>query len=339
MKSTSPVLTPPVRVNVKLCGSIPRKDMADELVVLKSSLRPLVHLALSDMNASHNRLSVPRKNAFIPTLDNAISTLKLPLNRIPSEPSQSSISFDPPSWAVAGNGECRLEPVCEALGRQTPVDLTSKACFRIGRSPNSDVQLFHTTSSRKHSLIFHHVNGTCYIVDCGSAHGTYVNGIRIISEPKLGVVFPHKVKKGSLIRFGGPGSPTFILKSFNFKLNDVAEAALLVEKNDLPVNLLALTRVNTRLNALGQTAADTVRTSLLQVSKRRLIENDHLEEPHQKRMRCLSPPLSPEAPLRLVSPDLSYYFRQRKVTFSSHLPTAFYPALVTPDYLSGGEDN
>ena len=73
------------------------------------------------------------------------------------------------------------QPVCESLGIQQPIDLTRRACFRVGRSPNSDVRLLHATSSRRHALLFHHPNGSCYVVDCGSAHGTYVNGVRVKS--------------------------------------------------------------------------------------------------------------------------------------------------------------
>lgn len=55
------------------------------------------------------------------------------------------------------------------------------------------------------------------MVDCGSAHGTYINGRRVqtFMEEKSGTVQPYKVKKGALIRFGGPGAPSYILKSFS----------------------------------------------------------------------------------------------------------------------------
>ena len=80
------------------------------------------------------------------------------------------------------------------------------------------MRLMEPTCSRKHALIFHHPNGSCYIVDCGSAHGTHVDGIRVESpSPKRGektMAVPHRVRKGALIRFGGPDGPTFVLRSF-----------------------------------------------------------------------------------------------------------------------------
>lgn len=81
------------------------------------------------------------------------------------------------------------------------------------------MRLMEPTCSRKHALIFHHPNGSCYIVDCGSAHGTHVDGVRVDGpSPQRGekkaLAVPHRVRKGALIRFGGPDGPTFVLRSF-----------------------------------------------------------------------------------------------------------------------------
>lgn len=80
------------------------------------------------------------------------------------------------------------------------------------------MKLTEPTCSRKHALIFHHPNGSCYVVDCGSAHGTYVDGVRVETPtPQQGekaAAAPHRVRKGALLRFGGPDGPTFVLRSF-----------------------------------------------------------------------------------------------------------------------------
>jgi hypothetical protein len=60
--------------------------------------------------------------------------------------------------------------------------------------------------------MFHHPNGTCCVLDCQSNHGTYVNGNRI--PP----ITPVPLRRGSLIRFGGVGAPSFILKCFTTAL-------------------------------------------------------------------------------------------------------------------------
>jgi len=191
-------------------------------------------------------------------------------------------------------------------------------------------------------MLFHHANGSCYAVDCGSAHGTFVNGKRISGPAAGGVVVPHKVRRGAMIRFGGPGAPTFIMKSFAFRLQDI-DMSETQEAGDL-------IRRNTRINALGKTACAVVSETIYQalaVCRKRSFDSldSHvtleLEEPSAKRVRCSSPPLSPEEPLRLVSPDLLAMTgsKPRRVTFSKDPPQAFYPAMVTPEVASGAEDS
>jgi len=323
-----------VRVNVSLCGSIPRKDM---VVALKSSCAPLLSLSPSDLNSTFitpNGSSYDDSSKFMP-LKGLLGIVSrnptiVSLNR--DENALQQLNYEPPSWAVPARGEASLEPVCEAVGRQKSVDLTLQGCYRIGRSPNSDVQLIHATSSRRHALIFHHSNGSCYIVDCGSAHGTFINGTRIISTPRRGVIIPHKVKRGAMIRFGSAGAPSYVLKSFprGVEVSDCSSCSS-CSSNDYKTSQIDLVRLNTRLNALG---AYTVGTNAIERQKRSIqIFRDHLThsfEPCAKRMRCSSPPLSPEKPMRLVSPDILSISLKRRVTFSKDPPFLFHDAFLSP---------
>lgn len=329
MKITSPTPSP-VRVDVRLCGSIPRSAMAG---LRGAPCNPLSDLTSSDLNTT--LATTNGSSSECPTLKPSVYH-GAPAAHNPSRIVQSDLPlYEPPSWAVPARGEARLEPVCEALGRQTSVDLTAKSSFRVGRSPLSDVQLHHSTSSRRHALLFHHSNGSCYVVDCGSAHGTYVNGVRITSPPKGGVVIPHKVRRGAMIRFGGPGAPCFVLKSFSFNLEELADTAA-------SASSAVDVEKNTRLNALGQTAIDSVRLSVLNIISKRSFDSldgaETLDEPCAKRMRCTSPPLFPQEPQRLVSPSSPLGVKHRRVSFSTCAPQAFYPASVTPEELSSDED-
>lgn len=127
------------------------------------------------------------------------------------------------------------------------------------------MQLLHCASSRRHAILFHHPNGSCYVVDCGSAHGTFVNGVRVRSSVTEQGVVPQKVKKGALLRFGGPGAPTFILKSFSVGfdslLKNLQESNTMAHQSNVIIDetpkeastcaLEALVTLNTRLNSMG----------------------------------------------------------------------------------------
>lgn len=270
-------------VNVSLCGSIPRSQMN---FCSTKQLREL------DMNSTNSRSQsdIRRNGCKTPCLKSPASRnintclpRKVSCDQIATSsaiaPSPPPI-IEPPTWAVAAKGEARLEPVCESLNVQTAIDLTKQAVFRVGRSQNSDVQLLHCTSSRRHAILFHHPNGSCYVVDCGSAYGTYVNGVRVNTvmssdqnNGSSGIILPHRVKKGSIIRFGGPGAPSFILKSFSVGIETLVEnlkeanKTAVIRRNSLGLGSSdvrkdeadaesdaaseALITLNTRLNAIG----------------------------------------------------------------------------------------
>lgn len=326
-----------VKVNVRLCGSVPRTEL--ESLAISRNAPPRV-LASRTPNTNSNALSqnsdflnsslcpFKEEKAFVAAqlckqllINDDLQNQHI-LNR-PSFP-----EFEAPTWAVPASGESRLEPISDSVERQPSVNLKDKAVFRVGRSPQSDIQLFHDTSSRRHAMLFHHSNGSCYLVDCGSAHGTFVNGIRVNSPPNGGVVIPYKVRRGSIIRFGGPGAPQFMLKSFSFDLEELREPLSISLRSPS-----AVVEHNTKVNSLGKTAKETL---FMTLSSKRSFDSvetfDSENDIESKRMRCSSPPLSPEhQTIRLVSPDLCHPNKRRRVSFSSDPPTAFYPNLISPD--------
>lgn len=251
-------------VNVSLCGSIPRSELMS-----CSSHQP-------QLNGAKHALTLPPLPSSHTTAD-VIALAASTLTRKVSGDSvvSSSQVIEPPSWAVPARGEAMLEPVCESRRLQRPIDLTSKAVFRVGRSDTSDVQLFHCASSRRHAILFHHPNGSCYVVDCGSAHGTYINGNKVKSSITSHGVVPQRVKKGALIRFGGVGAPSYILKSFSVGLDslvrnleetksvvissrtniieDEQQTSTLQANSDYCLD--ALVTLNTRLNSVGNVSS------------------------------------------------------------------------------------
>mmetsp|Transcript_2787 Transcript_2787/g.4214 ORF Transcript_2787/g.4214 Transcript_2787/m.4214 type:complete len:434 (+) Transcript_2787:372-1673(+) len=206
-------------VNVSLCGSIPRSEMMS----CSSSHRSRLD---QESTWSTSPSSTASRDASTHTCtDQVIAMAASSLVRKVSNECivLSSQVIEAPSWAVPARGEAILEPISDSRRLHPPIDLTSKAVFHIGRSDMSDLQLLHCASSRLHAILFHHPNGSCYVVDCGSAHGTFVNGVRVKSTVALNGVVPHRLRKGALIRFGGPGAPSFILKSFSVTLGSLIQ--------------------------------------------------------------------------------------------------------------------
>lgn len=325
-----------VKVNVRLCGSVPRQELESlslskcvpQCVLSSRTLNTNSYLSGRDGDSSTSSHRKIEDEKMASQLSSQLSGVEQQNHyHYRNAPSPE---FEAPAWAVPANGESRLEPITDTQMRQSSVDLTARAVFRVGRSPQADIQLFHDNSSRRHAMLFHHSNGSCYLVDCGSAHGTYVNGRRVQSPPNGGVVIPYKVRRGSMIRFGGPGAPQFMLKSFAFDLEDLREPPTICALLSPSSSMVAVVEHNTRLNSLGKTAKDSLVMSLS--SKRSFDSVETVDSDcENKRMRCSSPPLSPAQPVRLVSPEMGEPYKRRRVSFSSEPPKAFYPNLISPD--------
>jgi len=347
-----------VRVDVSLCGAIPRPCPSSS-TFLKESMPPTTPAPIKFRNSSfmtssnensgipsfsHSCFSTVNGHKFptpasrckntsstVNSTDRALFSSTNSFDTLPPSDDHSStkhsthlLMLEPPRWAVPARGDSRLEPVCEALGSHTTIDLTKRACFRVGRSPGSDIQLLHNTSSRRHALIVHHPNGGCYVVDCGSSHGTYINGVRVRSNPTGSMVIPHRVKRGSLIRFGGPGAPTFVLKSFSVGFSAMVKDLESPLSDKSPRKTEYANLVNIREPQEGG------------ILKKRSF--DEGQAPEGKRQRCISPAsnMLENGPIRLVSPDSPR--NSKRVSFHDQ-PQAFYPVLVTPDMLSSDDED
>ena len=59
------------------------------------------------------------------------------------------------------------------------VPLGLKSSFVAGRSPEVDIVLEHPSASRRHAMVLHHRSGAVYLLDLGSAHGTFLGGKRL----------------------------------------------------------------------------------------------------------------------------------------------------------------
>lgn len=348
-----------VRVDVSLCGSVPRSwssppmgapqtpnpVKAQTLIELTSSDLNKVHESVADFSClvvnGHKLSTQVNRSKSPPTVTFSGDTFfsstdsfdTLPsIDDLPSRRESMMLGkIEPPLWAVPARGNTRLKPVCEALGSHSVIDLTTKACFRVGRSPGSDVLLMHNTSSRRHALLFHHPNGGCYVVDCGSSHGTFVNGVRVKSTPSGSMVIPQRVRRGSLIRFGGPGAPSFVLKSFALGFSSMVKEMRSTE------TLSPIVDAHPDSDALAIHARLSSALPPLEggILKKRSFEECCAPEP--KRQRCVSPAstMLENGPLRLVSPESPR--KSKRVSFHDQ-PDSIYPVLVSPDVLTTDDE-
>lgn len=94
----------------------------------------------------------------------------------------------------------------------------------IGRNEHSTIVVENLLVSRCHAAILHHHSGRSYLVDLGSAHGTF------IGKQALRPLTPTMIPEGALIRFGIYGNQ-FVLKQhaplkivLSEDINDTAES-------------------------------------------------------------------------------------------------------------------
>jgi hypothetical protein len=101
--ASAPLLLNPVKVNIRLCGSIPREEMGS-FSVIKTT--PFEFEECSSLHTIENKLDSMESllcSQLSKMQQQELHTIPLPALR------QVSNSFEAPSWAVPASGEARLE--------------------------------------------------------------------------------------------------------------------------------------------------------------------------------------------------------------------------------------
>uniref|UniRef100_A0AAV1US92 FHA domain-containing protein n=1 Tax=Peronospora matthiolae TaxID=2874970 RepID=A0AAV1US92_9STRA len=121
-----------------------------------------------------------------------------------------TVPFPPPTWCLHERPRsiALLDVYKDHLLIETHI-VDQKASFLIGRNAAvCDIVLSHCSISRLHATIVHHEKGATYLVDLGSAHGTFVDGLR------LKALQPTLVMNDAVLRFGA-SSRSYTFKSFD----------------------------------------------------------------------------------------------------------------------------
>ncbi|OVA08281.1 Forkhead-associated (FHA) domain [Macleaya cordata] len=120
-------------------------------------------------------------------------------------------TWQPPDWAIEPRpGVYYLEVLKdgEVLDR---INLDKRRNIFGRQFPTCDFVLDHQSVSRQHAAVIPHKNGSVYVIDLGSAHGTFVANERLTKET------PVELEVGQSLRFAA-STRSYILRKNNAAL-------------------------------------------------------------------------------------------------------------------------
>ncbi|PIA26433.1 hypothetical protein AQUCO_09300022v1 [Aquilegia coerulea] len=164
---------------------------------------------------------------------------------------QGLSTWQPPDWAIEPcPGVYYLDVIKD--GEVLDHIYLDKRRHIFGRQfPTCDFVLDHQSVSRQHAAVVHHKNGSIYVIDMGSVHGTFVANERLSKES------PVELEVGQSLRFAA-STRSYILRKNSAALSPVP--ALLAEVNlpppPDPSDEEAVLAYNTLLNRYGINKSD-----------------------------------------------------------------------------------
>lgn len=169
----------------------------------------------------------------------------------------ASFRLDQPEWCAQPQNLVTLEE----LSTSTVFNVGDKPFYIIGRNERADIVLDSLYVSRRHAALLHHTNGSSYIMDLGSVHGTYLGKERLIPY------VPTLIRSGVLIQFG-TCRRQFLLKECPTMEHVLQEAQEHGSGDDRDL------RINTQLNCfLSYQETD----ALAVISRQSIFRRDTLE--------------------------------------------------------------
>ena len=120
-----------------------------------------------------------------------------PAAALPAASAASAGGFVAPAWCVVPKqpNTSRLVAMRGDEIMET-IPINRQHCYVFGRSPEMDLTLEHPSISRRHAAVLHHRSGAIYLIDLGSAHGTFLEGQRIAAHD------PVAWAEGKTVSFG-----------------------------------------------------------------------------------------------------------------------------------------
>ncbi|XP_055801363.1 protein phosphatase 1 regulatory inhibitor subunit PPP1R8 homolog [Solanum dulcamara] len=186
-------------------------------------------------------------------------------------------TWQPPDWAIEPRpGVYYLDVIKdgEVLDR---INLDKRRHIFGRQFHTCDFVLDHQSVSRQHAAVVPHKNGSIYVIDLGSAHGTFVANERLTKDS------PVELETGQSLKFAA-STRTYILRKNNEALfppqRQPAEIDLPPPPD--PSDEEAVLAYNTFLNRYGLTRPDTLSRSTVSTSGK---DANHSSERPTKRIR------------------------------------------------------
>lgn len=186
-------------------------------------------------------------------------------------------TWQPPDWAIEPRtGVYYLDVIKdgEVLDR---INLDKRRHIFGRQFHTCDFVLDHQSVSRQHAAVVPHKNGSIYVIDLGSAHGTFVANERLTKDS------PVELETGQSLKFAA-STRTYILRKNSEALfpppRQPAEIDLPPPPD--PSNEEAVLLYNTYLNRYGLTRPDSLSKSTVSTSGK---DVNHSSERPAKRIR------------------------------------------------------
>ncbi|CEM27243.1 unnamed protein product [Vitrella brassicaformis CCMP3155] len=124
-----------------------------------------------------------------------------------------------PRWCETPATNVWLE-VWKANQNTETIPINQKRCYLIGRNrTENDIITEHDSTSRCHAAILHHYNGSVFVMDLGSTHGTFLDSLRLEART------PTLYQQGMALRLGN-SSRRYLLKGDFVNTADLLRQAL-----------------------------------------------------------------------------------------------------------------
>lgn len=158
-------------------------------------------------------------------------------------------TWQPPDWAIEPRPGVYYLEVLKDGEVLDKINLDKRRHIFGRQFPMCDFVLDHQSVSRQHAAVVPHKNGSIFVIDLGSAHGTFVANERLTKE------MPVELEVGQSLKFAA-STRTYILRKNVAALFPTLPAGITLPPPPDPTNEEAVLAYNTTLNRYAISSLD-----------------------------------------------------------------------------------